>query len=283
MNNYKIISCDLDGTLLDHSRRMSAENDCALRALAARGCLFVINTGRAYTEIPRELREHPAVKYIICSDGAVSYDQKSSTRSLLCMSNEVTNQVLDILNDYDVLLALHKNGSNHVNAQTHHDEGYIRYHANAYWREFFYTYAVPQENFSDFCRKASETEMICPFFADMGEREEAAKRLLALGSVQVASTAGANFEIFSKEAGKGNALLHLAAELGIDPNQTIAVGDTTNDSDMIKKAGLGLAVENACPELKSIADAVICKNTEHVADYILKRYFSNEPLLFKAF
>ena len=51
--------------------------------------------------------------------------------------------------------------------------------------------------------------------------------------------------------------------------------------DMIKKAGLGLAMENACSELKTLAGAVVCRNTEHVVEHILKHYFSNETLFFK--
>lgn len=274
MPNYKILSCDLDGTLLVHGAHVSEENDRAIRALVARGCLFVINTGRTYSEVPKELREHSAIQYIICSDGAAIYDQKNGTRIPLCMNNKVTNQVMNILADYDVSLTLRKDGCCYVNAKTHNDEDYIAHNANASWRRFFYLYGIPKENFSHFCREVTEVEMICPFFASANERTEAAKRLEALEGVRIASSADENLEIYSKNAGKGNALLHLAAQLGIDPAQTLAVGDSENDSDMIKKAGLGLAMENACSELKTLAGAVVCRNTEHVVDYILKHYFS---------
>jgi Cof subfamily protein (haloacid dehalogenase superfamily) len=274
MPSYKILSCDLDGTLLEHGTHVSEENDRAIRTLAAHGCLFVINTGRTYSEVPKELREHSAIQYIICSDGAAIYDQKNGTRIPLCMNNKVTNQVMDILADYDISLTLRENGCCYVNAKTHNDEDYIAHNANASWRRFFYLYGIPKENFSHFCREATEVEMICPFFANADERTEAAKRLAGLEGVRIASSADENLEIYSKNAGKGNALLHLAAQLGIDPSETLAVGDSENDSDMIKKAGLGLAMENACSELKTLAGAVVCRNTEHVVDYILKHYFS---------
>ena len=274
MPSYKILSCDLDGTLFDHGTHVSEENDRAIRALAADGVLFVINTGRTYTEIPKELREHPAVRYVICSDGAAIYDQKNNTRISLCMENEVSCEVLDILGDYDISLSLREAGNCYVDATAHNDAHYIAHNADAEWRYFFYLYGVPRTDFPRYCREATEAEMICAFFADANEREKAAKRLALLDSVQVASTAEANLEIFSNKAGKGNALLHLSAHLGIDPTQTVAVGDSTNDSDMIRKAGLGLAVENACPELKHLADAVICKNTDHAISCILKHYFS---------
>ena len=275
MSSYKILSCDLDGTLFNDGTHVSEENDRAMRTLAASGVIFVINTGRTYTEIPKELRDHPAVQYIICSDGAAIYDRKSGTRISLCMENEVSNQVLDVLADYDISLSLREGGICYVDAAAHNDEHYIAHNADAEWRYFFYLNGVARTDFLRFCRAATEPEMICAFFADAGERAVAAKSLTLLDRVQIASSAEPNLEIFSSKAGKGNALLHLLARLGVDPSQAIAVGDSTNDSDMIIKVGLGLAVENACPELKELADAVICKNTDHVVSYIAKHYFSN--------
>jgi hydroxymethylpyrimidine pyrophosphatase-like HAD family hydrolase len=39
-------------------------------------------------------------------------------------------------------------------------------------------------------------------------------------------------------------------------NDTIAVGDGLNDIDMLKASKIGIAVGNACEELKSVADMV---------------------------
>ena len=75
-----------------------------------------------------------------------------------------------------------------------------------------------------------------------------------------------------KNAGKGNALYALAEHLNIPYEQTIAVGDSTNDSQMVEMAGLGLAMDNAFDELKAIADETICNNEHHAIDYILKNY-----------
>jgi phosphoserine phosphatase len=55
---------------------------------------------------------------------------------------------------------------------------------------------------------------------------------------------------------KVNALLELAARLGLPPGETLAVGDGANDSAMIEKAGLGVGYR-AKPALKAVADATI--------------------------
>lgn len=81
-----------------------------------------------------------------------------------------------------------------------------------------------------------------------------------------------NFEIMNANAGKGNALLLLENLLRAERQEAIGIGDSDNDSSMIKASGLGLAVSNACETLKSLANEVICSNEEHALAYVLKNY-----------
>jgi hydroxymethylpyrimidine pyrophosphatase-like HAD family hydrolase len=53
---------------------------------------------------------------------------------------------------------------------------------------------------------------------------------------------------------KGVALAELANQLDIPRSAVVAIGDQANDLEMIQWAGLGLAMGNAIPELKSIAN-----------------------------
>ena len=57
-------------------------------------------------------------------------------------------------------------------------------------------------------------------------------------------------------------LTALAGILGIAHDEICAVGDELNDLEMVKNAGLGLAMRNARPELKEIADRVVGRNDE---------------------
>ena len=50
---------------------------------------------------------------------------------------------------------------------------------------------------------------------------------------------------------------------GIDPAETVAIGDAPNDREMLRLAGLGVAVSNAAPELRAVADETVCSNEEH--------------------
>jgi hydroxymethylpyrimidine pyrophosphatase-like HAD family hydrolase len=63
-------------------------------------------------------------------------------------------------------------------------------------------------------------------------------------------------EIADPSVGKGSAVAHLAATLGIRPEEIVAVGDGMNDLDMIEMAGCGVAMGNARDGLKQAAKRV---------------------------
>jgi hydroxymethylpyrimidine pyrophosphatase-like HAD family hydrolase len=52
---------------------------------------------------------------------------------------------------------------------------------------------------------------------------------------------------------KGSALERLAARLGVDRKETMAIGDNWNDEGMLEWAGQGIVMANASPELRTMA------------------------------
>ncbi|GAF06073.1 hydrolase [Paenibacillus pini JCM 16418] len=69
-------------------------------------------------------------------------------------------------------------------------------------------------------------------------------------------------EIMHHEGTKGHALTFLAKEFDCDMSQTIAIGDSWNDHEMLEAAGLGVAMGNAIQALKDIADYVTLSNND---------------------
>ena len=64
--------------------------------------------------------------------------------------------------------------------------------------------------------------------------------------------------------------------LGVDIADVIAVGDSDNDSTMIEKAGLGLAVANSCDALKELADYICEESRSYGVLEVIRRYFPEE-------
>ena len=77
-------------------------------------------------------------------------------------------------------------------------------------------------------------------------------------------------EFNPKGVDKGVTGLELAKILNIKRENTAALGDNLNDAAQIKAAGVGVAVANAKPEIKAMADIVLTttNNEAAVADFI---------------
>lgn len=78
------------------------------------------------------------------------------------------------------------------------------------------------------------------------------------------------YEILPRGIHKGVALPKLAELLGVDMRRTVAVGDYNNDIGMLRTAGVGIAVANACPEAKAAADRITVSNEESAIARIIE-------------
>ena len=75
------------------------------------------------------------------------------------------------------------------------------------------------------------------------------------------------YEIYDKSASKANAVLQVKELVNAD--KLVCFGDNLNDISMIRAADVGVAVENACDDLKKLADVIIeSNNNDGVAKYI---------------
>lgn len=75
-----------------------------------------------------------------------------------------------------------------------------------------------------------------------------------------------NGEIIPREVDKGRAMEMVCREFGAPLEDAIAFGDSMNDEPMLRRAGVGVAMDNACEELKALAD-VICEDVSEDGVY----------------
>jgi hypothetical protein len=71
---------------------------------------------------------------------------------------------------------------------------------------------------------------------------------------------------------KGDALSRLARHLAVPQEQVMAVGDQGNDASMISWAGVGVAMGNASPAAKAVADWIAPPFSEHGAAAAIERF-----------
>ena len=264
-----VVGSDLDGTLLSKGEIISEENQAAIKEMSERGICFVPNSGRSFSEMPRSVLENPYIRYYIGADGASIWDKETGEKISFAMSRETARPMLDILYSYPTHINVRSKGICYTDKEKCDPEGYEKYRFSKNYALFTDYYISKVEDFDRFIYELEDIEMACIFFVDDADMAECKARLEALGEYVVASSEPTNLEVFHKSAGKGNALLCLAERLGVPVERTIAVGDGKNDMDMIRKAGISLAMGNAVPELKEAADRIICRCEEHSAKYIL--------------
>ena len=84
---------------------------------------------------------------------------------------------------------------------------------------------------------------------------EEVKHILREDPVNVLDT-GYAIHLQSLGIDKGTALEALAKEMGLFPSDFLAIGDSLNDIQMLKKAGIGVTVANAHPDTKAVVEFV---------------------------
>ena len=270
---YKIVASDLDGTLLNKEQTVSEENLCAISEITNLGVEFVPTTGRAMNEIDLSLIKSPDIRYIISSNGAVVFD-KNIEKPIITryITKEAVRLILETVRPYNVFIVAHEGGKTYFDKNKYYPEFLNSCGIDAYSEYIIRQHAKAVEDFEDFLLSSEAVEMVAFFF----EPKDAVcfcKQIFENSGRLCTVYSGTNYlEVYSSDAGKGKMLVTLSEMLGVDIADVIAVGDSNNDSTMIKSAGLGLAVANACDALKELADQTICDNSEHIAKYVLENF-----------
>ena len=97
--------------------------------------------------------------------------------------------------------------------------------------------------------------------------------------VIVMQTEGELLQIMHPTVSKAQALRTVAGELGVSQQQVMAIGDNANDVDMLRWAGLGVAMANAAPAALEAADAVTDDNDKDgVAKVIHMMIMKGRPI-----
>jgi hypothetical protein len=81
-------------------------------------------------------------------------------------------------------------------------------------------------------------------------------------------------EVHPAGVSKGTALREVANILNIPMQAILAFGDGNNDLEMLRYAGIGVALENATPELKNAANYVVPSNNEEGPARFLRDFFN---------
>ena len=260
----KLIATDLDGTFVNDQKQLIDENVQAFAECAAQRIQIVPTTGRTIVGVQDEIKNLPGVQYVITSNGATIVDLKSGTIISKClMKPEIVVKIMELAqnSEDDIMYDAYIGGV-----------GYTR---QSFWDNL--AHYVPNQGIHDLVRKTRKpvpdnieyirenceyVDKINLFFVKEEARVRMRNVLADIPGILVSSSLANNLEINAAGADKGNALIRLAAHLGIRQEETMAFGDGENDVSMIRMAGFGVAMENAEECVKAVADHITVTNNE---------------------
>ena len=260
---YKLLACDLDGTLMDETFTFTSRVKAAVALAMAHGVAVTIATGRAYPSTLPFAQELGITLPLICTQGGLIKDP---------ITGEVLHQAVMSLSLAHEIVALSQQRGWHLTLYMD-DQVYL---TDLQCPRSFYDqmFSLPLHIVSNLTAAISRppAKFIIIAKPDQADaivpelREQFAGRLRVVRSHR-------NFvEGNPLDASKGQALARLAERLGIPQSQTAAIGDNDNDADMVAWAGLGLAMGNAHPDLKAIADVVLPPVEEDGVAVAIKKY-----------
>ena len=272
-----IIALDLDGTLLNSNKELTPGNLAALEKAAAAGYAIVPTTGRFYGGMPQVIRELPFVRYAITINGAEVADL--STGQVIYKAEIPREQAVEIMRFLDGFPLIYDCFQANAAYMTAAQKAHIEIMASSpHYQKMLHELRQSVPELKAFLAERDMDVQKIQFFTNQPQLRLALMERLphVFSDILVSSSVVDNVEINEKSAHKGAALLALARHLGIPRENTLAFGDGLNDLTMLRDAGIGIAMANACDEAKKIADHITLScDADGVAHAIEQYCFQN--------
>lgn len=262
---FSLIATDLDGTLLRGDDTFSDRSLAALSRVVDAGARHLVVTGRPAPRVRPLLDELRCTGLAVCGQGAQLYDAGAG-RLLwsVTLDRELAETALGKIEAEvgQVYAAVDQDG---VDGLTLIEPGYLMPHPTLP--------AVRVGRRDDlWCDPISKVLLRHPALSD---DELAATARSVVGSLATVTMSGpGTVELQPCGVTKATGLALAAEHLGLGAERALAFGDMPNDIPMFDWAAHGVAMANAHPELKAVADEITLSNEDDGVAVVLERLLS---------
>ena len=279
----KLISSDMDGTLLDSYRQITPINVDAIKRAEESGIKFIINTGREYPNA-LSLIEAAGIKCdLICSNGACAFDKDGNLLFEHPIDKEKIRKIFDAFNKYEMVPSLFTTQGRVSLLPLEEREKHIKNvfipavqinHPDMEYTEEDYRRLIDDVIFVDGQESLLNSDhRILKITSNSTDHETLKKLRVELEKIPglaVVSTVPTDIEITSIDAQKGSSLLDYAKKYDFTADEIVAIGDSENDYSMLSIPGIhSVAMENACDMIRDICVYQTRANTRDGIAYII--------------
>ena len=246
--SVRLFVTDLDGTLVPSGHEVSTENVRVVREAVQRGVVVTIATGRMYRATLPLAKKLGVDVPLITYNGALIKSVQGEVLYSSFLAPELIHEVIDFCRERGWHVQLFSEDMLYFAAENKYTDFYIA-NQQVPWN------AVGWDGMKKQTRDVTKLLVISDGIEETNARiaqlrEHFGDRISAVRSNPCLA------EITNLGVSKAAALERLAEKLGIPMEETMAIGDSDNDVPMLKAAGKSVAMGNALPHIKEMADFV---------------------------
>ena len=264
----KIIFVDLDGTLLKNDKTISPANKDSLQKALKKGHYIVFATGRAIAsgrKIAKDLELTKPGCYLIAYNGALIYD---------CAADYILDEKRLPIEYAEYLIAEAEKAGIYIQSYSESQVLATKRskELDVYVKRTGMSYRIERDIWSMLDKEPPKMLLISLDDKEKLIRFQNEHREWERGKCNSFFSCEEYLEYCPCQVTKGCGVEYLRKFLNIPRENTIAVGDHQNDIAMLENAYLGIAMKNATPCVKKIADYITAADNEHdgVAEVINK-------------
>ncbi len=280
---YKLVVLDIDGTTLNDAEKVTKENFDAIQASIKKGVPVCLCTGRNIHNTKRVVKHLKLDTPYVCVDGTTIYDTK---KDKYIKNDSIDRDVLK-----EMIEEIEKE---HLYIELCTDNNYVKYVKTKDLEKYVYA-GVPNnisKKYRDyFLRGSRYVKTINNFekwldegrqliFAGEKKSVDKVKQIIIdknYKDLEIKDDLWPNYVFISKKnCRKINGVEALCEYYNIELSEVITMGDQMNDFDMIKGAGLGIAMGNAHEKIKEVAKFTTLDNNNSGVAHAINKFVLNK-------
>lgn len=272
----RLVASDIDGTLLDAADRVTPRLRAVVERAAAAGCEVALATGRPFRWIQPVLDQLPIRPICVTANGAVMYD---SALDRIVARHELSPKTLRAV-AASARAALRGEGRGgplfaveRVGVGMSDDPTSVHLTTEDVGDDVLGDRVQVADEEALFTAPAAKLLVICPGMV----AREMYRRIAPLVDPATAhltfSMSSGLIEVAAAGVTKELGVRSLAEYHGVGRERVVAFGDMANDIEMLRWAGLGVAMGNAFPAVKDAADWVTARHDDDGVARVLETWF----------
>lgn len=267
---YKLVAFDLDGTLLNDNKTIFKENIDIVHRLMEDGIEIIISTGRGYKSCQSLVKMIEDDIACICNNGAVARTLRSQNEIFSNYLDEETSlNIIKLGEELETSPLVHVNGY-YENIDVIYKKSNRRYSKDNRAPNSSLNYM----DVNDFNMNNIKKVLALAFFDDKDIADKLYRETAKMENknfnyhlMENTTMSDSLVEYMGLNVNKWNGIMEYAESKNIETKDIIVFGDDNNDYEMIKNAGLGIAMNNATDRVKSVADIITDRDNNDITIY----------------